>query len=134
VDLIAQLRRDEGVEKFPYRDTVGKLTIGVGRNLDDVGLSDPEIDFLLQNDIDTATAKLNQSYPWFSALDAVRQAVLINMTFNLGSIHAFPRMRALVEAGDYEGAAGEMLDSLWARQVGSRAQRLSQQMRTGVWV
>jgi lysozyme len=133
MDIIEQLRRDEGIRKMPYKDTVGKLTIGVGRNLDDVGLSDAEINFLLKNDIDVATAKLNRLYPWFSTLDPVRQGVLINMTFNMGSVSAFPRMLALVQSGDYEGAAVEMLDSLWARQVGARAQRLSQQMRTGTW-
>ena len=134
MDIIEQLRRDEGVRKFPYTDTVGKLTIGVGRNLTDVGLYEAEVDFLLKNDIDVATAKLERVYPWFAALDPVRQSVLINMTFNLGSISSFPRMLALVASGDYAGAAAEMLDSLWARQVGDRAKRLSLQMNTGAWV
>lgn len=134
MDLIEQLTRDEGLRLFPYVDTAGKTSIGVGRNLTDVGISQAESDVLLQNDIASATAKLERLYPWFSALDPVRQAVLINMTFNMGSISSFPRMLALVQAGDYAGAAAEMLDSLWARQVGDRAQRLSQQMQTGEWV
>jgi lysozyme len=134
MDITEQLRRDEGVRKFPYYDTVNKVTIGCGRNLSDVGLSDLEVNFLLKNDIDAATKKLETAYPWFAGLDAVRQGVLINMTFNLGSLTSFPRMLDLVRAGDYNGAAAEMLDSLWARQVGQRAQRLSRQMITGVWV
>lgn len=135
MDILEQLRRDEGTRRFPYTDTVGKITIGTGRNLTDTGLRDVEIDFLLKNDVDDATTRLEKTYSWFSTLDPVRQGVLINMAFNLGmgGLASFPRMLDLVRVGDYAGAAAEMLDSLWARQVGQRAQRLSRQMSTGVW-
>lgn len=136
MDIATQLRRDEGVRQFPYVDTVGKTTIGVGRNLTDVGLSGVEIDFLLQNDIDKVTTQLQSRLPYFDALDPMRQAVLQNMCFNLGfaGLEGFPKMLAAFAQGDWDTAADEMLNSLWATQVGARATRLAQQTRTGQWV
>lgn len=136
MNLAEQLRRDEGVRKFPYTDTVGKLTIGVGRNLTDVGISDAEIDFLLANDIQKVLTQLQTRLPYFAALDPVRQGVLANMAFNLGfaGLEGFSRMLAAFAQGDWEAAANEMLSSKWATQVGARATRLAEQTRTGRWV
>lgn len=133
--IAEQLRRDEGVKKFPYRDTVGKITIGCGRDLSDVGLSDSEIEILLQNDIQNITAQLNERLPYFQALDVVRQAVLINLGFNLGfrGLEGFQNMLTAFAKGDWETAATEMLSSKWAAQVKDRATRLAQQTRTGIW-
>ncbi len=134
--LRAQLIRDEGTARLkPFRDPAGKLTIGVGRNLDDKGISREEADFLLTNDIDEATADIVAAFPWSSALNDARFAVLANMRFNigLGGLLLFERMLAALRAGDYDTAAKEMLQSRWAQQVGDRAMRLAEQMRTGVW-
>ncbi|KAG0310255.1 hypothetical protein BGZ97_012685, partial [Linnemannia gamsii] len=81
--LLSELSRDEGRRLKPYRDTVGKLTIGVGRNLTDVGISESECDMLLENDIARIRAWLDLKLPWWRDMDKVRQRVLINMTFNL---------------------------------------------------
>jgi lysozyme len=133
--LIEQLVRDEGLRLKPYKDSVGKLTIGIGRNLDDVGISHDEALMLLQSDIDRASAWVRSTFPWSINLDEVRQAALVNMAFNLGSrVDGFVQFIAKLRAGDYEGAAHEMLNSLWAKQVGPRADRISQQIRTGQWV
>jgi lysozyme len=133
--LLDQLRRDEGVQRFPYVDTVGKITIGVGRNLSDVGLSDEEIAVLLQNDIAAASGALAEAFPWTSSLDPVRLGAVQNMTFNLGvgGLATFHDFLAKLQAGDYAGASQAMLQSQWAEQVGPRAQRLSIQIRDGVW-
>ncbi|MGH9501677.1 MAG: glycoside hydrolase family protein [Terriglobales bacterium] len=143
--LKRQLTRDEGLELKPYRDNSkaigfedkpGKLTIGVGRNLDDVGISRDEADYLLTNDIKLrAIGMLAKQLPWTGALDAPRLGVLANMTFNEGMGHLleFRNMLAALERSDYETAAAEMKDSLWYRQVGTRAWRLVTQMQTGVW-
>lgn len=133
--LADQLRRDEGFRAHPYRDSVGKVTVGYGRNLDDVGLSEAEADFLLSSDIEAATMRLESTFPWTMGLDEVRKSVLLNMTFNMGiaGLAQFRQMLEAVKTGDYAGAAREMLDSKWAQQVGSRAQRLSIQMESGVW-
>jgi lysozyme len=131
--LIAELRRDEGVEPFPYVDTVGKTTIGVGRNLTDRGLSDDEIDYLLQNDIDLCIDDLNRGVPWWTALTPTRQRVLVNMCFNLGwpRLRGFVRTLAAMRRGDFKTAAEGMRSSLWAKQVGARAERLAQMMERG---
>lgn len=129
------LIRHEGKVNKPYYDTVGKLTIGIGRNLDDRGLSDSEVMFLFQNDLKQHTDELERAYPWVKTLDPVRRAVLIDMCFNLGlhRLSKFINTLMHVRNGDYEKAASAMLQSKWATQVGNRAKRLSEMMKTGEW-
>ena len=131
--LIAQLRKHEGVEHKPYTDTVGKLTIGVGRNLDDRGLSDHEIDFLLQNDIQLVEEELDQWWPHWRSLNQTRQLVVADMMFNMGRprLSQFKMFLAALQAANYETASTEMLDSKWAGQVKGRATTLADMMSTG---
>lgn len=128
-----QLKRDEGVKHKPYRCTAGKLTIGVGRNLDDVGLSSDEISLLLENDIKRAEVDARDLFPSFDRLSDNRKAVLVNMAFNLGRdrLSKFRKLRRAVEAEDFDNAYVEMVSSMWADQVGHRATRLANLMRTG---
>ena len=145
-NLADQLRRDESERQFAYDDAngttlskgmtlLGNLTIGIGRNLSAKGISQKERDFLLANDMEEATLALEANFPWTMQLDAVRQGVLLNMIFNEGLSHlaTFRDTLAKVQSGDYEGASVAMLDSLWAKQVGPRARRLSIQMKVGTW-
>lgn len=134
-NIISQLKRDEGVRLKPYKDSVGKLTIGVGRNLDDVGISTEEADYLLQNDLIVTEARLSSTFPWTQGLDPVRRAVLVNMAFNMGvgGLAQFRHMLEAAQAGDYTKAAEEMNNSTWASQVGARAMRLAIQMESGTW-
>jgi lysozyme len=135
--LVAALIRDESLRLKPYKDTVGKLTIGIGRNLDDVGISHDEALVLLNNDIDKASAQVRTQLPWTVGLDDARLAVLVNMAFNMGigdqthGLLAFHNTLALIQSGNYTAAADAMLQSKWAKQVGARAARLAEQMRTG---
>jgi lysozyme len=131
--LSAQLKIDEDERSKPYKDTVGKLTIGVGRNLDDVGLSPDEIQYLLGNDIARVKADLDRAMPWWSQMTDARQNVLANMCFNLGlsRLGGFVNTLAAMQAGKYDAAADGMLASKWATQVGARAQRLAVTMRKG---
>lgn len=131
--LIEQLLFHEGLRLKPYRDTVGKLTIGVGRNLDDKGITQEEALHLLENDIHEVEAKLRQALPWIQDLDEVRYRVLVDMGFNLGvaGLLKFKRTLRFVETGNYASAAGAMLESKWARQVKARASRLASMMATG---
>ena len=112
---------------------MGKLTIGIGRNLDDVGLFPSEIDFLLINDIIRCHIDLDRNIPWWVNLDDVRKRVLLDMCFNLGinGLLGFKNTLRLIFMGDFSQAAGNMLSSKWARQVGRRASRLAQMMQTG---
>jgi len=132
--IVDQLIRDEDIKLKPYRDTVGKLTIGVGRNLDDVGISENEAKYMLNNDIHKSMDELIH-IPFYKNLDPVRQGVLINMVFNMGitKLLGFKKMLAYLEQGDYINAANEMLASQWNNEVGNRSYRLSVQMITGEW-
>ncbi|MEJ2767536.1 glycoside hydrolase family protein [Mycetohabitans sp. B46] len=130
--LLSELSRDEGRQLKPYLDTVGKTTIGVGRNLTDVGISDSECNLLLENDVMRSVTWLDRHLPWWRSLDAVRQRVIINMAFNMGrKLLTFANTLAAMQRGGYEAAANGMLASKWATQVGARAQRLASMMRTG---
>ncbi len=127
------LVRHEGLRLKPYRDTVGKLTIGVGRNLDDVGITEDEAMYLLHNDIVRVRTRLVRTFPWFQNLNPVRRDVVTNMVFNLGlgRFKRFRRLIAAIEICRWDQAAKEMLDSKWAKQVGRRAIELAQMMRKG---
>lgn len=131
--MVAELERDEGLRLKPYRCSAGRLTIGIGRNLDDVGISVEEARHLLHNDIARTAADLDRLLPWWSTLDEVRQRVLLNMAFNMGAagLAGFRQTLGFVRAGLWGAAADGMLASLWARQVGPRAVRLAEMMRTG---
>ena len=126
-----QLLIDEGLRLKPYRCTAGKLTIGVGRNLDDRGITEPEAMGLLDNDIRRVWGELMTTIPWVIRAPEAVQDVLVNMGFNLGlgGLLGFKRTLAHLEAGAYQQAADAMLDSRWAEQVGERAQRLARQIR-----
>lgn len=136
-ELIKQLRRDEGVRSCVYPDSLGIMTIAVGRNVDKDhggGLRDDEISYILNNDIDDRIEALTRALPWFQNLDDVRKGVLINMAFmGVSKLLKFTNTLELVRTGKYDAAADAMLDSRWAEQVGDRAKRLSVQMRTGTW-
>ncbi len=129
-----QLVRHEGLRLKPYRCTAGKLTIGIGRNLDDSGISQSEGYIMLINDIMNCEKQLQSRIPdIYNGLDEVRKSVLLNMCFNLGinGLLGFKNTLVFVKAGDWEQAANNMLVSRWAKQVGRRAIELSELMRKG---
>jgi lysozyme len=128
-----QLIAHEGLRLKPYRCTAGKLTIGVGRNLEDRGLRSDEALYLLDNDIEDVTTELEMKLPWVRRLDDVRRRVLIDMGFNMGvaGLLKFERTLLSIRQGDYALAAKQMLQSKWAEQVGLRATRLAHMMETG---
>lgn len=131
--LIDELIRDEGLRLKPYMDSVGKITIGCGRNLSDKGISHAEAMAMLDHDIEECLADLTGAYPWFLTLNSVRQRVLVNMRFNLGSsrFRGFKRMLRAIAEQEYPTAAGAMRDSVWSRQVKGRALRLIAMMLYG---
>ena len=130
----AQLVRHEGLRLKPYLCTAGKLTIGIGRNLEDRGISQKEAYAMLEQDIVDCEQRLIDEIPQiYTKLDEVRQSVLLNMCFNLGikGLLEFKNTLAFIDAGDWERAANGMLASKWAKQVGMRAIELSELMRKG---
>jgi lysozyme len=132
-ELKEQLVRHEGLKLKAYRDSVGKLTIGVGRNLDDRGISHATAEQMLEEDIDLVLSELEDKLPFFEKLDPVRQRVLADMCFNLGigGLLGFHNTLKLVEEGKFDAAATNMLLSRWSQQVGPRAHTLARMMREG---
>lgn len=128
------LMRHEGYSGKLYKDSVGKYTIGYGRNIEDKGVSIDEANLMFDNDISDARNDCLHAFPWFADLDEPRQWVLINMCFNLGltRLKGFHKFLGAVERGDYDTAAIEMLDSLWAKQVKGRARELAALMQGSV--
>lgn len=142
--LARLLRQHEGERWAPYDDATGavlragdelrgKITIGVGRNLSDVGIDAVESEFLLQRDIDRAIGAITPLVPGWEGLSAARQAVLLSMVFNLGAVGfaQFRRLRAALDSGDFMAAAREMEDSLWYKQIKTRGPALVRLMREG---
>jgi lysozyme len=150
--LFDELKRDEGERLKPYWDCghggaivcptcvsthaerLGLLTIGIGRNLTDVGIRTGESAYLCLNDIEDAEAWLDTKLPWWRKLDEARQRVLMNMCFNLGikRLLGFKHMLGAAQAAQWDTAVAEMKSSLWFKQVGVRGDRLIDAMATGV--
>lgn len=133
------MRADEGEVLHAYQDHLGYWTIGVGRLIDKRkggGITPEESACLLSNDIDKRLVELDRRLPWFKRLSEPRQGVLLNMSFQMGvdGLLGFRNTLAMVQSGDYAGAADGMLQSVWAQQTPARAKRMSEQMRTGRWV
>ena len=153
-DLIDKLVVAEGLRLQVYKDTLGIDTIGIGRNLEDRGISKEELDwmdipsidhvyewgiteadavYLATNDVQIVEEELVRAHPCVDRLDSVRQLILIDMAFHMGvpRLCKFKKMWAAVEAEDFPTAAKEMLDSRWAKQVKGRATKLANAMHNG---
>lgn len=126
------LVKHEGLRLFPYNDTVGKITIGIGHNLTDLGVSEDIVEKLFTDDVSKVIAELDK-FPWFTRLDDIRQMVITDMAFNLGveGLLKFHLMIAALQVHNYEEAAHQMLNSKWAQQVGMRANELANMMIEG---
>ena len=122
-DLIAE----EGIRLKPYLCPAGKTTIGVGRNLDDVGITQDEAMEMLDNDIDRVNAQLAKALPWLETKSPDVQRAIANMTFQMGigALLKFKKMLAAIQARDYNAARREALNSAWAKQTPQRAKRVT---------
>ena len=153
-NLIEKLISHEGLRLEVYQDSLGIDTIGIGRNLDDRGITQDELDwmdyptiehvysdgiteadaiYLAQNDVQIVEEELLAAHPCVENLDAVRQLVLVDMAFNMGvpRLCKFKNMWSAIHEGKFEAAAREMLDSRWATQVKGRATKLANAMHNG---
>ena len=134
--LIEQLKIHEGFRSNVYTCSGGKKTVGYGRNLQDIGISEEEAEMLLKNDIYEATNQLLNAFPWMATFSDVRISAMINFTFNvgIGTVRKFSNTIEYLKNEDWEAAADEMMDSKWAEQVGDRAIQITEQIRTGKWL
>jgi lysozyme len=152
--FIEELIKHEGLKLQVYKDTLGIDTIGIGRNLEDRGISQEELDdldipnmdviyeygiteadavYLAQNDVQIVEEELLRAHPCVDRLDSVRQLILMDMAFNMGvpRLCKFQKMWNAIHEEKYDVAAKEMLDSRWANQVKSRAIKLANAMHNG---
>ena len=127
------IKANEGLRLKPYKCTAGKLTIGYGRNLEDVGITVEEAEFMLETDIARVIKDLDGifSFRLFCTLSNNRQRALTDMMFNLGRTRfkKFKKMIKAVKTGDFKQAASELMDSRYAKQVPSRAHKNADLMR-----
>ena len=129
-----QLIEHEGMRLDMYTDSVGIATIGIGRNLQHVGLrTEAEARYLLRSDILSIRAEIERSIPWIADLNDTRQRCMMDMAFNLGVAGLMKFSKTLRHAADghFSAASQEMLRSRWAGQVGQRAITLSEMMASG---
>ena len=155
-ELVKMVALHEGIVLSVYQDHLGINTVGIGRNLDDRGITDGELLFmnktiddvyddglteeeayyLCMNDIAIVEKELLDSKPIVNQLSAVRQMVLVDMAFNMGvpRLRLFKNMWLAIEKVNYPLACEEMIDSRWASQVGNRAMKLSLAMKNGEWI
>ena len=153
-NFVNKLIAHEGLRLQVYQDTLGIDTIGIGRNLEDRGITEEELDwmdmpsmdavyehgiseadamYLAQNDVQIVEEELVRAHPCVDKLDAVRQLVVMDMAFNMGvpRLCKFKKMWNAIHEKKFDLAAKEMLDSRWAIQVKSRAVKLSNAMHNG---
>lgn len=132
--MLAWLRKCEGYNSHPYLDSVGKVTIGFGRNLDANGVSLDEAEHMLKNDLDHTLGQLWSRLPWFASQPESIKDALTNMAFNLGfeGLLEFKDMIEAIIAKNYTKAAQEALDSKWAKQVGQRAKDIAVMIREAI--
>ena len=134
--ILEMLRKHESVETHAYVDSVGKTTIGVGRNIEagsGPGLSTSEIDYLLANDVERVNKELVNTFSWYKDLNIARKDAMTDLCFNIGlpRMMGFKKALAAMAIEDYETAAAEFLDSRWATQVGSRSVTITDMVRSG---
>jgi lysozyme len=124
------LLKHEGYERYVYRCTADKLTVGIGRNLESNGLTMEESLYLLRNDIKRCEYDLHGIFNNFGEFSEDRQNVLIDMRFNLGAegFREFKKMIAAIRTENFILAAHEMTKSRWYEQVGDRSQLLTGMM------
>lgn len=133
--LSSLIELHEDLRTKPYRCTEGKLTIGIGRNLDALGITRDEALYLFSNDLDRVKDEVAKAFPWAAAMAPARYAVIVDMTFNMGvaRLKGFKKFLAAMAKADWRTAAFEMMNSRWASQVQTRAERLQGMVLSGTW-
>ncbi len=132
-ELKTRLRQEEGVKQFPYVDTTGHTTIGVGHNLTDRGLSERIIEAILDEDISIALTDVQSTFSVFWTYSINRQIVILDLMFAMGkpTFMKFEKMIQAIKYSYWEKASEELLSSVWAKQVGKRAIELAEMLSEG---
>ena len=131
--LKKEIQFDEGKDLKPYRDPTGHITIGIGRNLDNTGISEEECALMFKNDIERVMQSLDRALPWWTTLPDPVARGLCNMTFNLGlgGVLQFKTTLGFLRAHEFEEAAASVMHSLAARQLPNRYGRIAALFKQG---
>ena len=155
-EIKQRLAVHEGFRSKPYRCTSGKLTIGIGRNIEDNPFTEEELrlvdkDYMekgitkaqafaiLARDIMQFDFELRKKIPFYANLDDERQYALLDMAFNMGignskkGLLSFKKMLSYMGTGFYKQAAAECLNSKYGRELPTRAGRIANTIETGVF-
>ena len=124
--LVTDLTLEEGFRAHSYVCTAGAITVAGG-----LGISEDEAQLMLKNDITRCINEL-ENLSWFNDLDSKRQSVIIHLNFWIGTprMLMFKNMITALQAGDFNLAASELLDSKLARDIPARATRLAEELRS----
>jgi len=124
--------KHEGIKLKPYLCPAGKLTIGVGRNIEDNGISTDEAIYILKNDIKRCESELREIFDHFDLFDENKKTSLIDIIFQLGkpSFLKFKKMIRAIKKGDWQESVRELKDSRLCREVPSRCEDNSELMST----
>ena len=123
----------EGLRLMPYRCTSNKLTIGVGRNIEDRGISVETAMQMLREDLELVIDELKRAIPGFEKMPESVQEALVDLAFNMGTptLLTFKRALRALQAQEWDNAADEILSSRYAKQVGRRAEIIADMIRSG---
>jgi lysozyme len=139
MDILELLETEEGFRATVYKDSLGLLTIGIGRCVDPsipgAGLTREEAEYLLANDVRRVMVEAGKTFPWFAGLDLVRQTTVAALVFQLGlpRFLDFHRTIEAIAAKNWQAAHDELLDSRLAAQAPARTKRMALQLLPGEW-
>jgi len=130
-DLLESIKKHEGFVEHVYDDSLGIPTIGYGFAIKDLVLDEDIAEDILIRKLERLQRNANSRFKWLEDMPQEVQEVLLNMCYQLGvtGVSKFRKAISALQEGDWDEAANEMLDSLWARQTPNRAKELSNIVR-----
>ena len=130
-DLLESIKKHEGFVEHVYDDSLGIPTIGYGFAIKDLILDADIAEDILMRKLERLQRNANSRFRWLEDMPVVVQEVILNMCYQLGvtGVSKFRKAISALQEGDWDEAANEMLDSLWARQTPNRAKELSNIVR-----
>lgn len=136
------LKNHEGYREKPYKDSRGFWTVGTGHKITDpamikkldageeVSFTPEQLDTQLKVDTGKAIVAARNNFKDFDSYPPSLKQSLIGMNFQLGEkgTEEFEKMRSAMDAGNWEEAAKQAMDSDWAEQTPTRAKHVRDEL------